>query len=239
MENTFSLHEQPCTIVLTVETDRPIEFRAYGASGNYLTRYFDRIVRLQKGKHQVEFPLPLAPETLRLVFEGDYKDARLSFVRRPLETSPLFLSNEDKDFIELAEYIAEHLVLLQVGKVYTSPKTKKFRVYVVPHLVDRKTGERSGSPARIHFLTKIAEISYSQFLKFTVPMRMFILLHEYMHVKLMSKDEEEVDESALRIYKGLGYSSLEAVYAFTKVLDLGNSALNKRANRIYHQLESL
>ena len=47
------------------------------------------------------------------------------------------------------------------------------------------SGSYLPTPARISQLNGKMEVSYMQFLEYTVPMRMAILLHEYSHFYVM------------------------------------------------------
>lgn len=53
--------------------------------------------------------------------------------------------------------------------------------------------------------------------------RLFILLHEWGHVALNTKDELEVDEFAHDLYMALGYSLKESVKALTRQLHYSNA----------------
>lgn len=84
---------------------------------------------------------------------------------------------------------------------------------------DETYGKVMATPARIHEKTGIIEVSKRQMLRYTVPMRMAILLHEYSHVyrNRNKRSETEADINALKIYLGLGYPVYEARQAFLKV----------------------
>jgi len=72
------------------------------------------------------------------------------------------------------------------------------------------------TPARIGSMTGVIQVNKEQFEKFSVPMRLAILLHEFSHFFLNKnmRSETEADLNALTIYLGLGYPRIEGYQAF-------------------------
>jgi len=99
-------------------------------------------------------------------------------------------------------------------------KDGKFVLKYMPTISDG--GEEQTTPARIELDTGVIEVSKRQFIDFTVPNRMAILLHEFSHVYLNDNvdDEVEADLNGLLIYLGLGYPRIEAFEVF------GNTFIN-------------
>ncbi|MBM3201800.1 MAG: hypothetical protein FJZ56_05275 [Chlamydiae bacterium] len=93
---------------------------------------------------------------------------------------------------------------------------KKFIIKYLPIIEDG--GVEQTTPARIDVDSGIIEISKRQFLDYTVPNRIAILLHEFSHVYVNDNldDEVEADLNALLIYLGLGYPRIEAFEVFAK-----------------------
>lgn len=91
---------------------------------------------------------------------------------------------------------------------------KKFVIKYLPIIEDN--GQEQTTPARIELNTGVIEVSKKQFVEFTVPNRMAILLHEFSHVYLNDNadDEVEADLNGLLIYLGLGYPRIEAFEVF-------------------------
>jgi len=91
---------------------------------------------------------------------------------------------------------------------------KKFVIKYLPIIEDN--GQEQTTPARIELNTGIIEVSKKQFVNFTIPNRMAILLHEFSHVYLNDNqdDEVEADLNGLLIYLGLGYPRIEAFEVF-------------------------
>jgi hypothetical protein len=89
--------------------------------------------------------------------------------------------------------------------------------FVIKYLATiEDSGQEQTTPARIELNTGIIEVSKKQFVNFTVPNRMAILLHEFSHVYLNDNadDEVEADLNGLLIYLGLGYPRIEAFEVF-------------------------
>ena len=91
---------------------------------------------------------------------------------------------------------------------------KKFVIKYLATIEDN--GQEQTTPARIELNTGIIEVSKKQFINFTIPNRMAILLHEFSHVYLNDNqdDEVEADLNGLLIYLGLGYPRIEAFEVF-------------------------
>ena len=95
-------------------------------------------------------------------------------------------------------------------------------------------GKSLKTPARISRNQGIIEVSKLKFSKYSVPMRMAILLHEFSHFYLNSDmaNETEADLNALIIYLGLGYPRIDAYNVFTQVFHTSPTELNKDRMKI-------
>lgn len=91
---------------------------------------------------------------------------------------------------------------------------KNFVIVYLPTIQD--DGVEQTTPARIDIDSGVIEISKRQFLEYSIPSRMAILLHEFSHVYLNDNvdDEVEADLNGLLIYLGLGYPRIEAFEVF-------------------------
>jgi len=114
---------------------------------------------------------------------------------------------------------------------------QQFVIKYMPVIED--SGVEQTTPARIDIDSGIIEISKRQFLDYTVPNRMAILLHEFSHVYLNDNvdDEVEADLNGLLVYLGLGYPRIEAFEVFAKTFlnapsDLNNMRYEKIKNFI-------
>ena len=119
-----------------------------------------------------------------------------------------------RSFVNFATRLSYNAGSLPSG-TYVSDD-KKFVIKYLPVIEDK--GVEQSTPARIDIDTGIIEISKRQFLDYTVPNRLAILLHEFSHVYLNDNvdDEVEADLNGLLIYLGLGYPRIEAFEVFAK-----------------------
>ncbi len=116
---------------------------------------------------------------------------------------------------------------------------KQFVIKYLPIIEDN--GEEQTTPARIDIENGIIEISKRQFLDYSVPNRMAILLHEFSHVYLNDNvdDEVEADLNGLLIYLGLGYPRIEAFEVFAKTFINAPTDQNKmRYDKIVSFIDS-
>lgn len=104
---------------------------------------------------------------------------------------------------------------------YTAPgfydaPNHEYLIEYLPQITD-VIGRPIGTPARINRRTGRIQVSAAQFRRYTVPVRLFILLHERFHRVLNTRRERPPDRGAIRTYMELGYPGTEGLYAATKV----------------------
>ena len=147
-------------------------------------------------------------------------------------------SNADvKSFVNFATRFSYNAGSLPSG-TYVSDD-KRFVIKYLPTIEDN--GQEQSTPARIDITNGNIEISKKQFVKFTVPNRMAILLHEFSHVYLNDNvdDEVEADLNSLLIYLGLGYPRIDAFEVFAKTFMNAPSEQNKdRYNKIKNFIDN-
>lgn len=173
----------------------------------------------------------------------------------PLQTdySVFDYNAKSKSFIAFLQWFSENAAILSAGQsIYRSPDGV-FRIDYLDNIRDNRkfvrnpqTGEAMPNknfgrvlktPARINRKTGVIEVSRDLFIKYTVPMRMIVLLHEIAHFYLnhVDTDEIESDLNALKIYLGLGYPRIEAHQAFTQIFYNADTPLNRQR---YSQIKS-
>jgi len=243
----------PFTLLLEVSTNRPetISIVAKDATvrkgeGQADTFYISRVADV-KGKRLFELKFPQTPKLMSLaVFntkKGNFpndedKSFRITkFEAKELKTCPLWQDKEMHSFIKFAQEFCEQAGNLSAGdykpSIYRS-NDGKFCIDYYNKIRNRKTGEYVSTPARVGHNTGIIEIAKSDFAKYTVPMRIIILLHEFSHKFMNPKigrdisDEVSADINALNIYLSLGYPFIEAQYAFLKVFRGANNEGNRK-----------
>lgn len=250
------LNNLPMTILVTVENNTsepiPIAVEAFDPKKPE-TYYYKRKVQVTK-----EFPFdlkfPITPKVLGLKIynlkNGNANDGRdttfkiTKFEPAPLKTNPLWLTTDDQSFIKFAKQFSENASILHSGvrkpAIYRS-NDAKFEIDYFDVILDRKTGKEVNTPARIGHKSGIIEVSKKDFIQYTVPMRMIILLHEYSHkykngtIGKPIEDETAADINALAIYLSMGFSEIEAIRAFTTVFKGANNAANEKRLKILHE----
>ena len=119
-----------------------------------------------------------------------------------------------KSFVNFATRFCYNAGSLPTGTYVSDDKN-----FIIKYLsIITDDGVEQTTPARIDIDNGIIELSKRQFLEYTIPNRMAILLHEFSHVYLNDNvdDEVEADLNGLLIYLGLGYPRIEAFEVFAK-----------------------
>lgn len=184
------------------------------------------------GFKEFNFPMPISPRSLKFIVKPnnpechveirDYKISKLNQVK-------LHLTPDEQSFLNFAVEFVVKAGTLDQG-MYESDDGKFFVNYL-NDIKDYQSGKSENTPARISRATGYIEINRSKFLNYTIPMRLVILLHEFMHWRLNTRIELECDFNALNIFLKLGSSKTQALTAFTKVFhDTDN--LVERTERI-------
>ena len=255
MLHLLETNKKPQTIVVRVETNKPEEICIVAKDKNKPNTYYIRRKGIVNGYRDFELEFPKSPsETIIAVYnkknglynkmngvnvglkqDNSYKVSDVKV--KDLVTCPIWMSQETVSFIKFAQEFAENASVLSAGDkvphIYRSDDGK-FNFDYYQKIRDRETGSYVNTPARIGHLTGIIEISKQDFLKYSVPMRMVILLHEYSHKYLNPKKgfkisyETGADINALLHYFSLGYSYIEAHQAFLYVFKGAKNEMNHK-----------
>lgn len=204
----------------------------------YYTKRYSTI----DGRKKFFVNMPQSPEIAKLRVYNDEDTAKgrgrrdRSFrVRKikilPLELPPLKASKKTKSFIKFAQEFSDECGYLSAsvrGDVYKS-NNGKFRIDYFTKIRSKDTGQVITTPARISQLTGRIEVSKKQFKRYTIPMRMAILLHEYSHFYLnrVPSDESEADINGLKLYLELGYPKIDVYNVFLNVFKRSPSEQNR------------
>ena len=200
------------------------------------TDYTNRYATID-GKQRFFVRMPLSPyEALISVYNkanGNLKkgqDASFKVVKidaRPLERKMdcVDWSNPKiRDFANFAQQFSDNAGILSAGKfpngsTYISDEGN-FRIDYFDDI-----------------RTKRGLVSKAHYKKFTVPMRMAILLHEFSHFYLNEnmEDETEADLNGLLIYLALGYPRIEAYQSFLTTFKDTPTPQNKERFDILNQ----
>jgi len=145
-------------------------------------------------------------------------------------------------YLKFILWFCENKSLLSSGNdrntysVYNSDDNN-YRINYFNKLTNEK-GEEINTPCRINKYTGIIDVSKSKFATFTVSMCLIILLHEFAHIYINNRidDEEECDYWGLLIYLGLGLPKTEAEKSFLTVFKGTPTDMNIKRDEKIHSI---
>lgn len=183
------------------------------------TYYFRRRIPFHSaGVKEIDIPLPLSPDvlSLQLMTSDNAKDKfDVEGIKADqMQPAQVWEEEEMHAFVRFALDFAEQAGYRSTG-FYTSPDDR-FLIQYIPYIHD-EFGNELVTPARTNRYTGRIQVSQSQFIQYTIPVRFFILLHERYHYQLPTRQEKPADLNALRVYLDLGFPQTEALYALSKV----------------------
>lgn len=228
MNQIIDINNKPCTIYLHIETSQKCKFRITACDVQPHSYYVYRTIEVAD-KRTIFLSFPVAPKQIRLSVEclGDKVNSRFKINPevKDLRKYNIWIDEETENFLDLAvpfSQVCGFEIPTRQGKVYSS-EDKTFNIKYVPQIIDYMTGKSMSTPARIGHNTGLIEVNAGKFIKYTIPMRMMILLHEFSHkwknpkINLPISDEVGADINALYIYLGLGFSKVDAIYVYANV----------------------
>lgn len=237
----------PFTLVIGIKTDKPQNITMMAKDAYKPDTFYVSRNGMVNNYREFELKFPQTPKLLelsifnksRISFNGEEDDSFkiTKFEPTKVKTYPLWADQDIHNFVKFAKQFCENASILSAGdfkpSIYRSDDGK-FCIDYYNKIRSKKDGKILTTPARIGHATGIIEVSKNDFTRYTVPMRMAILLHEFSHKYMNPKlgrdisDETSADINALNIYLSLGYPTIEAQYAFLKVFKGANNEGNKR-----------
>jgi len=253
MNLLFKSKEKPLTLMVEVATKSPEKIKIVVKDLNKPNTYYTNRWTTIEGTERFFVRMPLSPyESLVSVFnerngnvkKGDDPTFKILKVdAQPLERKLECVdwSNPKiRDFVEFAQQFCNNAGILSAGKypngsTYVSDEGN-FRIDYFDD-IRTKRGMVIPTPARISQTKGIIQVSKADFKKFTVPMRLAILLHEFSHFYLNKDitDETEADLNGLLIYLALGYPRIEAYQSFLTTFKETPTTQNKERFDVLHQ----
>jgi hypothetical protein len=192
------------------------------------SKYSDREITIN-GSRTIHINFVISPKQIfiGIVDCNNPKDSNfdVSLLENTLPTYNIWMDAQTKRFVNMAlnfSQVCGYSDATNNGRIYTTPE-KEFTIKYFNYIYDYQTGKPLNTPARIGHSTGNIEVSKLKFDRYTIPMRMMILLHEYSHVyknpKIGLKISHEIgaDINALYIYLGLGFSKIDAICVFGQV----------------------
>lgn len=229
MNTVFESNNRPMRLYITITCNGKKKFRVWSEQlGKLNSKYAKREIVVENSR-TIYFSLPVTPKKLYIgcLNAENPKDTDFSVLveEAPLVKYNIWLDDETRDFVQLAVNFSQVCGFekpLERGTIYQTPDAK-FNIKYFPIIKDFVSGTPINTPARIGHNTGIIEISASKFVKYTIPERLCILLHEFSHkyknpkIGLNISNEYGADINALYIYLGLGFSKVDAITVFSNV----------------------
>jgi len=233
MEQTWETGKRSLSLDVSIKCKQKCRFRVIASDFKKNTKYADRTIEVD-GFREIYLSFPTSPEKIRVIVTplDKEQDYLVNIKEKTLKTYAINKDAEMMQFVRFAQQFCSQSGYEQAspkGRYFTTPD-KKFKISYFPFIVANK--KISTTPARIGHNSGKIEVSKMHFDRYTIPMRMCILLHEFSHVyrnpKMDLKIENEVgaDMNALYIYLGLGYSKVDAIYVFANVFLKAQTASN-------------
>lgn len=241
MIKKIRLDNKPTTLKIVVATQRTEKIWIKVADPTKKNTYYIKRFANVKGKKSFFVNMPISPMVADVIVynannglsERDRSFKVLQIKRLPLQVTPLMkLSKKTKSFVRFAEEFCQsagYIPSSRDGETYKS-NNGKFRIDYFDVITSKGDKSKISTPARISQLTGKIEVSAQAFRKYTIPMRMAILMHEYSHffVNKVPSDESEADINGLKIYFTIGYPKISAYNVFLNVFKRSPSMQNKQ-----------
>lgn len=229
MQQIISTNNESMTLSITISCNGKKSFRIWAEQvGKKNSKYADRVVVVNNSR-TIYFGLPVTPKELFIgclnTSNINDKDFEVTIVEQPLKKYNVWLDEETRQFVQMAINFSQVCGFKAPAPNGTTYQTAdgKFTIKNYPVIKDRQSGAVINTPARIGHKTGIIEISAMKFAKYTIPMRVMILLHEFSHkyknpkINLDISNEFGADINGLYIYLGIGFSKIDAICVFANV----------------------
>jgi hypothetical protein len=214
---------------ITIKCKGKHKFRAIAHEENRRnSSYADRCIVVEN-ERTIYFSFPTSPPNLfvgvKCLSGLKDEDFKVRFKIKELKTYNIWVDDETTKFLKLASHFSKvcgYETANKDGRLFQT-SGEEFKIKYYPVIINHKDNKPMNTPARIGHKSGTIEVAKAKFDKYTIPMRMIILLHEYSHkyknpqIGLPISDEVGADINALYIYLGLGYSKIDAICVFAKV----------------------
>jgi hypothetical protein len=248
MRKKIELDDKPSKLKIVIQTFSKEKLWIKVEDADRKNTYYTNRYAFVDGKQSFFVYMPQAPEDAIVTIYNDLNGRiRRDDTFKVLEVSstalilpPLKASKKTKSFIKFAQEFADesgYLSATKSGDIYKS-NNGRFRIDYFDVIRSHKTKRVVKTPARISQITGKIEVSAEEFRRYTIPMRMAILLHEYSHYYLNKNpsNESEADLNGLRLYLQLGYPKIDIYNVFLNVFKSSPSLQNKAR---YEKLDKL
>ncbi len=236
MFRDINTEEYPCTIKVVITTPKSEKIWIKICDANATKTFYSKRYSRIDGTEKFYIGLPCSPEKARVVVYKDgstplendgYKVDLIEIL--PLKfTKNIPMSRKTKSFVRFAQGFsceASYLPATSNGESFFSDNGK-FQIDYFDEIRSKKNkNEVMTTPARISQLNGKIEVSKKAFERYSIPMRMAILLHEFSHYYVNKNPSSEIqaDINGLTIYLSLGYPRIDAYNVFLNVFKTANS----------------
>jgi hypothetical protein len=225
----YQSNKQSFCLYVKITCEGKKKFRVWAEeTGKRNSKYADRQITVD-GERTIHLSFPVSPKSLFIGVANcqNLKDTtfKVQLLQGPLIDYNIWLDDNTKSFLKLATTFSQVCGFepgTHNGRIFTN-KAKTFIIKYYDVIKDFKSGKRLNTPARIGHQTGKIDVAEVKFDKYTIPMRMMILLHEFSHkyknpkIGLEIENEIGADINALYIYLGLGYSKIDAICVYANV----------------------
>jgi len=232
---------------ITIKTNGKKRFRIWAEDyGKSNSKYADREIEVN-GERTIFFSFPVTPKQLFVGCVNSEnpadRDYTVELTERKLRKYGIWMDEQTSNFLDVCIPFCQLSGFTEAGP---SPKIKQKGEFSIAYydVIRDKSGSPMGTPARIGHSTGKIDVSKAKFDKYTIPMRVIIMLHEYSHkyrnpkMNLEIGNEVGADINALYIYLGLGFSKIDAICVFSKVFLNAQSEENmKRIRKINEYID--
>jgi hypothetical protein len=243
----FDTNGNACLLNIEVLTNSPENIRLIVSDGEKdFTKYVDRR-RVVNGLETFKIGLPIAPKKAVIKVANELQNGVYAIngfqimdvytTALPTRTYCINYNNENiSKFLPFVQKFCARAGYLEAGgQTYYDP-TKTFTVKYFDEL-KAKSGRVLTTPARVHARTGVIEISAQFFRKYTIPMRLAVMLHEFSHFYVNEDidNEIEADLNGLALYLSLGFPRISAFNSFIQVFKNAPTALNAERYAVLKQ----
>ena len=222
--------EQPFKLTVILRAERPVEvvllgFDAYIDNSVYFSRKvnFDKEhLRMGRDSREIVLSMPLSPQKLIVqiynAFTGDNSDFVVEDISVDiLPSQQLWVEPQMQRYIDFVSDFVKKVGEYKPG--FYPSNNGEFLIQLLPVIRD-EFGNELITPARINRGTGRIQLSREAIMPLSIPIRVFILMHEIKHFSIPTRSEKQADLGGLKIYLDLNFPKIEAVYAATKVFDM-------------------
>lgn len=243
----FNTNGNACLLNVEVYTNSPENIRLIVSDGDkQFTKYVDRR-RVVQGLETFKIGLPIAPKKAIVkvaneINKGMYSPEgfRIEDVYSTTLPTKTFCINYNnpyiKKFLPFIQKFCARAGYLEAGgeTYYDSSKTFTIRYF---NELRSKSGRVLTTPARVHARTGVIEISAEYFRRYSIPMRLAVMLHEFSHFYVNEDidNEIEADLNGLAMYLSLGYPRISAFNSFIGVFQNAPTSMNAERYAVLEQ----